>query len=217
MGSKNPIDQLGVKGADIDSIADQLVKNSRQIAALVEALQVEESPKKYAYEKALRRVSEIRPERLYSHFDVFTRMLDNENSFLKWGAIMTVSNLAGVDTKKRFEDIFRKYYAPVGGPVMVTAANVISNSGKIARAKPALAVPVTKEILKVEKANYLNKGEPSPECRNVAIGHAIDALDQFYDRIGTKTKVLNFVKRQLKNSRKQVVKKAERFMRNHSS
>ena len=133
------------------------------------------------------------------------------------GAIMTVANLTAVDTKNRFKAIFRKYYAPISGPVMVTAANVIGSSGNIVRAKPELADTVTKEILKVEKAGYLNKGEPSPECRNVAIGQAIDAFDQFYDRIGPKKKVLNFVKRQLTNTRKQVAKKAEQFMSKHSS
>jgi hypothetical protein len=150
------------------------------------------------------------------HFEVFIRMLDSDNSFLKWGAIMTVANLAAVDRENRFQSIFRKYYAPIGGPVMVTAANIIGSSATIVRARPELADSITKEILKVEKARYLNKGEPSPECRNVVIGQAIDAFDQFYDRIGPKTRVVNFVKRQLSNTRKQVVKKAERFIRNHS-
>ena len=213
----NILDQLGARGADIDSISDQLVKNRRQIPILVEALQVEKSSKKYAYEKALRRVSEISPELLYPYFDVFARMLDNENSFLKWGAIRTMANLTAADTKTKFDNIFRKYYTPIGGPVMVTAANIIGASVDIVRARPALADSVTKEILKVEKARYLNKGEPSPECRNVAIGHAIDAFDQLYDRIGPKTKVLNFVKRQLTNTRTQVARKAERFVRKHSS
>lgn len=217
MAPTSLLEQLGSKGADIDAITHKIVKNKRQIPVLVDALQAERSSKKYAYEKALRRVSETKPVLLYPHFDVFIRMLDNENSFLKWGAIMTVANLAAVDTKNRFEEIFRKYYAPIRGPVMVTAANVIGSSGKIVRAKPALADAITKEILKVENANYLNKGELSPECRNVVIGQAIDAFDQFYERIGPKNRILNFVKRQLKNTRKQVVKKAERFIRNHSS
>ena len=210
------LDQLGAKGADIDSIADQLVKSKKQVSAVVEALQTEKSSRKYAYEKVLRRLSEIRPELLYPHFDVFIRMLDNENSFLKWGAIMTVANLTAVDTKNRFEAVFRKYYAPIGGPAMVTAANIIGSSEKIVRARPALADAVTKEILKVEKASYLHKGEPSPECRNVVIGQAIDTFGQVFDYIGPKNKVLNFVKRQLTNTRKQVARKAERFVSKHS-
>ena len=99
---------------------------------------------------------------------------------------------------------------------MVTAANIIGGSAKIALAKPELTHRITREILKVEKAKYENKGAPFPECRNVAIGQAIDSFDGFFHQIDNKAKVIAFVKRQLKNSRSQVVKKAERFLRKHN-
>jgi hypothetical protein len=163
----------------------------------------------------LRLVSERRPELIYPYFDIFVGLLDCDNNFLKWGAIMTVANLTAVDTENKFETVFRKYYAPIKGPAMVTAANIIGSSARIAPAKPELTQRITREILKVEKANYVNKGAPSPECRNVAIGQAIDSFDQFFDQIDDKTKVIAFVKRQSKNTRKPVVKKAERFLRKH--
>ena len=50
---------------------------------------------------------------------------------------------------------------------------------------------------------------------NVAVGQAIDAFDLFFEQIDDKAKVIAFVKRQLKNTRKQVAKKAERFLRKH--
>jgi hypothetical protein len=217
MANESILDQLGLKGADLVSIATQITGNRKQISRVVKALKVEKSPKKYAYEKVLRLVSEKNPEQIYPYFDVFRKLLNSDNSFLKWGAIMTISNLTAVDSQNRFEDIFRKYYAPIKGPALVTAANIIGSSVKIARAKPMLADSITLEILKVEKANFLNKGVPSPECRNVAIGQAIDAFDGFFDLIGPKTKVLNFIKRQFGNTRDQVVKKAERFMRHRTS
>jgi len=216
MASEDILDQLGAKGTDIDTIATQLIRNKKRIPLVVEALQVEKSSKKYAYEKVLRFVSERKPELIYPYFNVFAGFLNHDNSFLKWGAIMTLANLVSVDSQNRFEDIFKKYYAPVRGPVMVTAANIIGSSEKIVRSKPMLADPITREILKVEKATFVKKGEPSPECRNVAIGQAIDAFDRIFDQIGSKNQVMNFIKRQLKNTRKQVVKKAERFMHNHT-
>ena len=136
-------------------------------------------------------------------------MLKGTVSFLQ------VANLTAVDTEKKFEAIFRKYYAPMPGPAMVTAANIIGSSARIALAKPELTQRIVREILKVEKAKYERKGVPSPECRNVAIGHAIDAFDTFFEQIGDKAAVVGFVKRQLENTRKQVVKKAERFGRKH--
>jgi hypothetical protein len=152
---------------------------------------------------------------MYPYFGVFVELLDSDNSFLKWGAIIDVANLTVVDSENRFEAVFRKYFDPICGPTMVTAANIIGGSAVIARAKPDLVDLITNEILKVEKAKYLRNRMPSPECRNVAIGQAIDSFDKFYDLIGPKTRVLGFVRRQLKNTRSQVVKKAERFIKKH--
>lgn len=94
-------------------------------------------------------------------------------------------------------------------------ANIIASSPRIVQAKPDLAERIAQEILKVEQAIYEHHGSPSPECRHVAIGHAIDAFDQFFDRIEDKAAILAFVRRQLQNTRKQVAKKAERFLRTH--
>lgn len=215
MAGGSILEQLGQKGVDITKIVDRVIDKPKEIGELVEALKVEKRAVKFSYEKVLRLVSMRQPELIYPYFDVFVGLLDSDNSFLKWGAIMTVANLTAVDKENKFEAIFRKYYAPIKGPTMVTAANIISSSAKIVLAKPELTQRITREILKVEKAEYVNKGAPSPECRNVAIGQAIDAFNVFFDQIDDKTKVVAFVKRQLMNTRKPVVKKAERFLRKH--
>jgi hypothetical protein len=215
MAGESVLEQLGHKGADIAGIVDRVIDKPDEITKLIEALKVETRAVKFSYEKVLRLVSERRPELIYPYFDFFVRLLDSDNSFLKWGAIMTVANLTAVDVDNKFEAIFRKYYAPIQSPAMVTAANIIGSSAGIARAKPELTGRITREILKVEKAKYINKGALSPECRNVAIGQAIDSFDTFFNQIDDKAKVIAFVKRQLKNTRKPVAKKAERFLRKH--
>jgi hypothetical protein len=217
MAKENILEQLGQKGVDIEAIANRVINKPEEIAELTEAIKVEKRAVKFSYEKVLRLVSERRPELIYPYFGVFEDLLDSDNSFLKWGAILTIGNLAAVDEEKKFEAIFEKYYAPIPGPAMVTASNIIGSSAKIALAKPELTERITREILKVEKAEYERKGQPSPECRNVAIGQAIDSLDKFFKQIEDKKAVIAFVKGQLNNSRKQVVKKAERFIRKHAN
>jgi hypothetical protein len=217
MAKANVVQQLGEKGVDIAAVVGQVIENPKHIPELIEALQTEKGTRKYAYEKVLRFVSERRPELIYPYFDVFVALLDSDNSFLKWGAFMTVAHLTVVDAENRFEALFEKYYAPITGPVMVTAANIIGSSARIALAKPALTERITREILKVQNAKYERHGRPSPECRNVAIGQAIEAFDQFFDQIEGKAAVLRFVKRQLANPRKPVVRKAERFLRRHEA
>jgi hypothetical protein len=208
--------EIGKKGSDASKIARYAIENPQCITQLLDGVTAPKGSIRFGYEKVLRFISEQKPELLYPYFDIFEKMSGCDNSFLKWGAIMTIANLAAKDSDNRFDAIFEQYYAPIKGPVMVTAANIIGSSVKIVSAKPYLTGKIVKEILKVEKANYELRNQPSPECRNVAIGHAIEAFDQFFDKIDDKKTILKFVQRQLKNTRKAVVKKAEKFLQKHS-
>lgn len=83
MDKMSILEELAAKGTDVSALADRVIAEREQIPRLVEALLSEKSSKKYGCEKALRLVSERRPELIYPYFDVFSSMLDNENSFLK--------------------------------------------------------------------------------------------------------------------------------------
>ena len=208
--------EISKKGADKNKIARYAMKNPESIEQLIEGVTAPKGSLRFGYEKVLRLISEERPELIYPYFDVFKKLSGCDNSFLKWGAILTIANLAAVDSGKKFDKMFKEYYAPITGQVMVTASNVIGGSVKITLAKPYLTRKITQEILKVEKAKFLHHGEPSPECRNVAIGQAIDSFDRFFEQIENKDAVIRFVKKQLKNSRAKVARKAEKFLKKHT-
>jgi uncharacterized protein (DUF1810 family) len=157
----------------------------------------------------------VRNDRIYPHFHRFVELLEGENKFLKWGGIMTIAILAAVDSEQRIEAIFDRYFAPITGPVMVTAASIVGGAAKIARAKPALTERIVTEILKVEEAKYLMHGQLSPECSNVVCGHAVVALAEIYDQIGDKKRVRAFIERQLDSARPAVRKKAKAFLDAH--
>jgi len=133
-----------------------------------------------------------------------------ENGIMQWKAIYVIANLASVDNKKQIEKVFDRYFAPISGPALITAANVVRGGAKIAAAKPQLADRVAKEILKVENARY-----KTPECRRIALGHAIEAFDHFYAGIKNKKPVIGPVRRQLESPRNATRKKAQRFMKRH--
>jgi len=210
------IDKIAEKGSDKEKMARRLMSHPEEIGAVVEAMQAPTGTKRYACEKVLRLVSEQKPELMYSYFEVYVKLLEAENSFIKWGAILTIAHLTAVDEENQFEKIFKKYYAFITDPVMISAANVIGGSVRIAEAKPTLVEKITREILKVEDARYQKKGVYSPECGNVARGQAIESFEQFFDLIKDQRPVIAFVKRQLKNTRKAVVKKAEKFFKKYS-
>ncbi|NLH15970.1 MAG: hypothetical protein GX455_05275 [Phycisphaerae bacterium] len=207
--------EIGQKGFDADRIARYVLDNPICIGRLLEGVRAPKGSARFGYAKVVRLISEQRPDLIYSFFDVFAELNRCDNNILKWGAILVLSNLAVVDRDNKFDAIFKEYFAPIAGPVMITAANIIGGSPKIAAAKPNLTQRIVREILKVEKARYQSHGKPSPECRNVAIGHAIEAFDQIFDQIDDQQTVLKFVKRQLRNSRKPVIRRAEQFLRKH--
>jgi hypothetical protein len=209
------IESLDQKGADREAIAAEVLKNPQTIPALLEGLGGKRANIKYGSEKVLRLVSEKRPELIYPHFDRFVELLEGENNFLKWGSIMTIANLAAVDSEGRIEDIFDRYFAAITGPAMITAANIIGGAAKIARVKPALTERIISQILKVEKARYQLRGRLSPECNNVVCGHAVEALSEIYDQIGDKKRVRDFIVRQTESSRPAVRKKVKAFMDMH--
>ncbi|UCF98534.1 MAG: hypothetical protein JSV89_03125 [Spirochaetaceae bacterium] len=209
------IDTLGRKAADHEAIAAEVLQNPGAITVLLGGLSAKKANIKYGSEKVLRLVSERQPELLYPHFDRFVELMDGENKFLKWGGIMILSNLAAVDTDRRIEQIFERYFTAITGPVMVTAANIVGGAVKIARANPDLTDKIVAEILKVEKARYLMHGEPSPECNNVVCGQAVGALAEIYDQVSDRKEVREFIDRQLHSSRPAVRKKAKQFFATH--
>jgi hypothetical protein len=213
MTDEELLEQLGEKGADSDFLAARVVERPALIPALIAGLDARQARTKDGCEKVLRRISEKKPALLYPHFDTFADLLEAQNSFLKWGAIMTLAHLAGVDSRGKIDDLLPRYFALITEPVMVTAANVIGSLPRIASARPELAERIVREILKVETATYELHGCPSPECRNVAIGHAINALGQIFGLLKKKKPVLDFVARQLENPRAAVRKKASAFLK----
>jgi hypothetical protein len=100
-----------------------------------------------------------------------------------------------------------QYLEAIRGPVIITAANTIRSAAKIALAKPRLADQIAKGILRVEEARY-----QTPECRNVALGHAITSLRQFFPQIQDRGPVLAMVRRQLGNARSATRWKAAVFL-----
>ena len=179
-----------------------------QIDALLEGLGSKTPRVRYGAAKVLRVASERAPDLLYARWDSLVRLLENDNAFLRWGATQILGNLAVVDHENKFDLVFGRFFAPITGQEMIGAANAIVAAANIALAKPHLADRIAKEIFKVERASY-----KTPECRNVAIGHAITSFDKLVSHVTNKRPVLAFVKRQLDNPRPATRKKAEKFLK----
>ena len=208
MLSSDLLHEISQKETDKNEIVDRVIENPELITEVFEGLSADKARIKYGCAKILRLLSEKKPEIIYPWFDFFAELLDSDNSFLKWDAIHVLGNLAAADSEGKFENILDRYLAPIPGPVLITAANVIGGAAKIVLARPALTGRVTREILKVEKAKY-----QTDECRNVALGQSIDSFDRFFPQIEDKKPVIALVQRQLHNTRNSTRRKAEKFLK----
>ena len=202
-----PLPGLGQVTLNSRQTVRSVIENPDRLDELTMGLEAEQSRFKYGCAKALRMLSEAHPDLLYPRFDFFLRQLDHQNKILQWEAARVLSQLARVDTERKLEAAFAKYFSPIPGPVMITAAHVIKGGARIARAKPDLADRIASEILKVAQARY-----QTPECRNVAVGHAIAALGNFFDLLNHPEPVLRFVRKQTRNSHPATRKKAQQFL-----
>jgi len=134
-------------------------------------------PKKY-----LRNLSVSQPALLYPYFDAIVSWLDSPNAFIQWGGIFVLGNLVMVDVDRKFPSVFERFFALLNQPAMITAANVAATSPAIIRHHPELEPEITRRLLAVTANTYYRKNQPSPECKNILLGHVLDSLDGYYDQ-----------------------------------
>lgn len=205
------IAKIARKDSDKDAIAGRVATSATAITEVLDGLSAAKADEKYGCAKVLALISEAKPHALYSKFDHFVKLLGGENKILHWQALGIIANLASIDSRGKVDKILDAYFDPIGGPVMITAANVINGASAIAQAKPHLTKTVVNELLRVEKAKY-----KTAECRKIALGHAIEALDSIFPQIQDPKPVLKMVRKQLRSTRPATKRKAERFLKKHA-
>ncbi len=167
---------------------------------------------KYASTKLAIELSTSDPASIYPYFNAFITLLDSENNILKWTAILVLGNLSTVATEGEITNLIPKLFETFHSESMITSSNSIKALFQIAQNKPQFTDQIIQEILKIEEMNYINKGQISPECRNVAIGHILDGLSMLDKEVCMQKGVYNFIKRQSSNTRAAVVKRANKLM-----
>jgi hypothetical protein len=174
----------------------------------LDLLQSEKPEIKYHCAKRAIALSAKNPKALYPDLDTFVKLLDGDNNVLKWVSIIVIGNLASVDKQNKINKLVPKLIGFLREKSLITASNSIGALGKIAKYKPQYMEKIFVAFIAVEKAAYISKGKISPECRNVVLGHVLDVFTEFKDIITNQKEVVNFIKRQTKNTRLTVQKKA---------
>jgi hypothetical protein len=166
---------------------------------------------RYGCSRVLMDVSEAHPARLYPFADSIIDLLDSKYRILVWNALAIIANLAKIDEEKKVDAAFNKYYSLLNSEYMVTVANVVGYSGKIALAKPYLVDKITNELLKVDDISLTP--HLTEECKRVIAEKAIESFDLFFDKITQKERVISFVEKHASSSRKTLEATAKNFLK----
>ncbi len=199
--------ELNKKKADIEGAVAQIVKNPKLLAEVLDGVASEEVPLKFQCQKVLREISSGHPALLYPHWDFLVTLLDSANTFIKANAVNVLGTLTSVDQDHKFEELLPKFYQMMQAGSMITAGNIASISGVIAKNKPHLQKDIVSHLVNIDRTRH------SPECKNVIKGKAILALSEFFPEVENKNRVLTFVRGELENTRKGTRRKAEQFLK----
>jgi hypothetical protein len=193
-----------------ESIMNGVVAEEIPLASVFAGLSSTVPRVKFGCSKALQLLSEKHPELLRDSIDAIAEQLDSENQILKWNATAILGNLAALDSTGRVRSRLKRFYGFLAGGKLIAANNAIAALGKIALAFPEERKRIVSQLLGVEHQKF-----ETEECRNIAIGKAILALELFCEPASPGKPVLEFADRQIGNPRKATAIKAKAFMAKH--
>lgn len=203
--------KLADKTMSKNELRQRIEQDFSLLPILLNGLSSQKAAIRYGCAKILMDLSEDHPAKLYPHMEAFVALLDSNYRILTWNAMAILANLAKVDKEQKFDAFFGRYYSFLNDQYLVTVANVVGNSGKIALAKPHLVPKITEKLLTVENLHVTP--HLTGECKRVIAQAAIKSFDMFFDKVEPKEKVLAFVERQLDSSRRSLRVQAESFLK----
>jgi len=203
--------KLADKSLTKDELRQKVEQDFNLLPILLEGVSSPKTAVRYGCAKILMDISDAHPEKLYQYIDAFVELLESKYRILTWNAIAIIANLARVDRDQKFDAVFDKYYTLLNNQYMVTVANIVGSSGKIALSKPYLIPKITEKLLTIE--NISLTPHLTEECKRVIAEKTIASFDMFFEKIDQKERVFSFVEKQLNSPRRTLRIQAENFLK----
>jgi hypothetical protein len=205
------LQKLGNKGITKTQLFQMVEENFGLIPLLLEGTSWAKATVRYGCGSVLMNLIEKHPDQLYSYMDKFVGLLDSEHRILTWNALAIIANLTAVDTDHKFDDIFDKYYGFLFNEYMVTVANTVGNSAKIASNKPYLADKIAAELLKVQ--NLQTTPHLTEECKLVIAEQAIKTFNILINYTQNKKALITFAQKHIDSPRTSLKTEAQTFLK----
>jgi hypothetical protein len=161
-------EELKKKEDNVNLIVEMILRDLQLIRNTLYGISSTDTTVRYKCAKTLSLLSEKKPAILYPYFDFFEKLLGSDNNIIKWNAIDIIANLTEIDTERKFEKLFDRFYGLLDQGSLITAGHIVYNSGKIAIVKHNLRERITVSLLSVECVPL-----PTEECRSILAGKAV--------------------------------------------
>ena len=200
-----------------DTLFKRVAADFSLLPEVIEGLDSSKASVRYGCSKVLVSLSANFPEKLYPYVDVVIARLESDRRILVWNALATTANLATVDANKKIDANYEKIFSFINNEYLVTVANLIDSSVKIAHAKPHLIHRITTDLLRVENLN--TTPHLTEECKLVLAEKALKTFNALIDKMDAtdKQKVIDFAKRNKNSARKRLNYEAEVFLKKWSN
>lgn len=160
--------------------------------------------------KTLKILSEDRPDLLVSRLQDFIRLMETNDTIVRWIAMDVVGNLAALDRRNALDKtVLGVFLIRVSDPVLVTAAHAVDNLGTIGLYKPRFRKRITEQLLKADAVDR------APDCREILAGKVLTALSRYVDEIPrgpARQAIARYASGQLGSKRPATRKKAEKLL-----
>jgi hypothetical protein len=100
-----------------------------------------------------------------------------------------------------------KYYGMLNDKSVIPAAHAVTNSRKIAKAKPELEPKTTDKLLSVDTTHH------EPHHRELIKSRAMDASNEYFEQAEEKQRILEFVTKQLDSKSPKTREQAKEFLK----
>ncbi|NLB74398.1 MAG: hypothetical protein GX795_10325, partial [Firmicutes bacterium] len=88
---------------DINEFVTEVLREPSMISELIDIITTDKTSIKFFCTKVIRLTSEQHPDIVFPYFDAIAKLIESNNSFIKWDAIATISNLVCVDSMGKYD------------------------------------------------------------------------------------------------------------------
>lgn len=189
----------------VEEAASKALKEGETLAELLEGIVSKQDKIRFNSYHVLLHISEHNPDILYPKWDYLADLLTSDNHYNRYIVINLLARLVKVDKENKFEVCFDRYFDNIAGEKTMVAGQAALNAGKITKAKPNLQAKITYTLLNIDQ---IHRGKQTELMK----AYAIEALNDYFDEIADKEKIVDFVKAQLVSASPKTRKAAKIFL-----